>query len=161
MLAGDPAAAERVLRRDYEVLESLGETYFRSTVAGLLGSALWAMGREEEAERFADISREIADEDDVLSQVVWRSVSAKSLARRGESAAAIAVASEAVQIAAATVDIELQADALTDLAEVLELAGQGGSAAPRLREALALYELKGDAVRVGAVRARLGEGVAS
>jgi tetratricopeptide (TPR) repeat protein len=117
------------------------------------------MGREDEAERFAGISRDIADEDDVLSQVVWRGVSAKSLARRGEAASAIAVASEAVQIAAATVDIELHADALTEMADVLELAGQPDGAPPRLREALALYELKGDVVRTGAVRTRLGEGV--
>ena len=72
MLAGDPGAAERELRRDYDILDTMGETYFRSTVAALLGQALWAQGRSEEATKFARIANELADADDVISQVAWR-----------------------------------------------------------------------------------------
>jgi tetratricopeptide (TPR) repeat protein len=161
MLAGQPAAAESALRRDYDVLASLNETYFRSTVAALLGNALWALGRFDEAASYAEISKEIAGDDDVLSQVLWRTVRAKHLANKGSAEDAIALATEAVQLAAETVDIELQADALSELAEVLHLAGRGHERGPHLREALALYELKGDVVLGGALRARLAVPVTS
>ncbi len=154
MLAGDPVAAERELRRDYAVLESMGETYFRSTVAALLGQALWAQGRPDEAVSYARIAREIADDDDVLSQVGWRAVEAKFLASRAPDEA-VRLASEGVSIASATVDIELHADALVNLGEVLGMAGHAQEGEAYLREALALYELKGDAVLAGALRTRL------
>ena len=56
LLARDPAAAERELRRDFGVLEEMGERYFLSTAAGELarrlrtrslrrgGGAHWARG---------------------------------------------------------------------------------------------------------------------
>jgi hypothetical protein len=80
---------------------------------------------------------------------------AKSLARRGDTAEAVEMGASAVRLAAATVDIELHADALTELAEVHRLAGGEDEEEPRLREALALYEQKGDIVRMRAVRDRL------
>jgi tetratricopeptide (TPR) repeat protein len=156
MLAGDPSAAERALRRDYEVLESLGETYFRSTVAGLLGIALWELDRRDEAESFAQVSKDIAEDDDVLSQILWRNVIAKALAVHGRTDEAIRTASEAVAMASTTVDIELHADALRELAEVMRLAGRGQEEGPRLSEALDLYEQKGDVVLAALVRDRLG-----
>jgi len=155
MLADDPAAAERELVRDYEVLEAMGETYFRSTVAALLGHAAWAQGRFEEASKFARVARELADDDDVLSQVAWRTVEAKYLARSGRSADGVALAREAVELAATTVDIELRADALLDLDETLQIAGRGQDREPAVREALALYERKGDLVLAEAARRRL------
>ncbi|HEX7948725.1 MAG TPA: adenylate/guanylate cyclase domain-containing protein [Candidatus Limnocylindrales bacterium] len=157
MLAGKPAAAEQALRRDYVVLAGLGETYFRSTVAALLGNALWALGKFDEAAKYADISKEISGDDDVLSQVMWRTVRAKHLARSGSQDEGVALALEAVRMAAETVDIELHADALTELAEVLRLASREHEQGPRLREALALYERKGDVVLAKAVRERLAE----
>jgi len=154
-LAGNARAAEEALRRDYQVLESMGETYFRSTIAALLGDALWSQGKHGEAMTFAGIAAELADADDVLSQTAWRTVEARSLALAGENDRAIALAREAVDLAAATVDIELHADALVDLAEVLRLAGHEQEEGPPLREALALYERKGDVVLAGRVRERL------
>ena len=155
MLAGDPATAERELRADYVVLERMGETYFRSTIAALLAHALWAEGRFDEADSYADISRDLSDEDDILSQVVWRTVKAKVLARAGEADSALTLAREAVAIAAATVDIELHADALADLSETFGLLGRADEEGPHLREALALYQRKGDVVLAARVRDRL------
>ena len=154
-LAGDMAAAEDVLRRDYVVLESLGESYFRSTVAALLGDALWRQAKGDEAVAFARIAAGLADEDDVLSQVVWRTVEARWLATAGRSEEAVGLARQAVDLAAGTVDIELHADAIVDLAEVLELAGRPHEQGPLLREALELYERKGDLVLSRVVRERL------
>ncbi len=155
MLAGDPATAERELRADYDVLEAMGESYFRSTISALLAHALWAQGRSEEAAAFAAIARDLTDEDDVLSQVSWRTVQAKFLAATGDPEGGLALAREAVEIAAGTIDIELQADALLDLSEVLRLAGHEHEQGPHLREALALYQQKGDVVLAGAARDRL------
>ena len=155
MLAGDPAAAERELRRDYVALEAMNEAYFRSTVAGLLGHALWAQARYDEAATFARIARELADADDIYSQVLWRTVEAMDLARRGLADEAVALSAEAVTLAGSTVDIELQGDTLIGRAEVLRLAGREDEQGPHLREALALYESKGDVVLAAAAAQRL------
>ncbi len=155
MLANEPAAAERELARDYEILEAMGETYFRSTVAALLGQAVWAQGRFDEASRFARIARDLADDDDILSQVAWRTVEARYLAGSGNAADGVALAREAVELAATTVDIELRADALLDLDETLRLAGYERERGPAIREALAFYEQKGDLVLAEAARRRL------
>jgi len=45
LLAGDPAAAERELRRDFDELSEMGERYFLSTAAGELARAVYAQGR--------------------------------------------------------------------------------------------------------------------
>ena len=45
MLAGDAHAAVAELLRDLEILESVDERYYRSSVAGLLSHALYAIGR--------------------------------------------------------------------------------------------------------------------
>jgi tetratricopeptide (TPR) repeat protein len=155
MLAGDPRSAERELRRDYDTLESMGETYFRSTVAALLGHAIWAQGRRADASRFARIAADLADEDDVLSQITWRTVEAKYLATEGRIDEALALVGHAVKLAAETVDIELRADALLDFDDVLALSGQDEARGPQIREALELYELKGDLVLAEVARERL------
>ena len=57
LLAGDPVAAERCLRKGYAALEEMGERAVLSTTAAFLGQALLAQGRDEEAERFAGAER--------------------------------------------------------------------------------------------------------
>jgi tetratricopeptide (TPR) repeat protein len=154
MLAGEPAVAERELRADYVVLEAMGETYFRSTISALLGHALWAQGKIEEAASFGAIARDLTDEDDVLSQVMWRTLQGKVMAAAGDETA-LDLAREAVALASSTEGIELQADALMDLSEVLQLLGRRNEEGPHLREALALYQQKGDVVLAGRVLDRL------
>jgi tetratricopeptide (TPR) repeat protein len=157
ILAGDARAAEAELRRDYDVLAAMNEAYFRSTIAALLGHVLWAQERFDEAATYARIARDLADADDVYSQVLWRTVEAKYLGRAGESDAAIALVREALALVESTVDIELRADTLLDLAEVLRLAGRDDERGPHIREALALYEQKGDVVLAAAAARRLTE----
>ena len=160
-LAGDAEAAERELRRDYDVLAAMNEAYFRSTIGALLGHALWRLGRGDEAVEFARISRELADIDDVYSQVLWRTVEAKYLAGQGRGDEGVALVEEALRLLEASVDIELKADTLFDLAEVLAIAGRRHEGGPHLREALALYREKGDLVLSAATEQQLAtlEGV--
>ena len=155
MLNGEAAAAERDLRRDYDTLASMGETYFRSSVAGLLAHALWSLERFSEADQFAQVGEELADPDDVDSQVIWRTVRAKLLARDGRVDEAVALAEGAVAMAGETDDVDRQADAQRELAAVHALAGREGAEGPPLREALRLYERKGDIVQAARVRDRL------
>jgi ATP/maltotriose-dependent transcriptional regulator MalT len=158
LLAGDPAAAEEGLRADFLALDALGERYFRSTVAALLGATLYERGAYEEAGRFTTLAAELADSDDAYSQAAWRAVRAKLHVRAGDIDAGLATAREAVGIAAGTLDIDQHADTLVDLAEVHRLAGDPESSGPPLREALELYERKGDRVSAERVRSLL-EGV--
>jgi len=156
LLAGDLEAAERELRRDYDALAAIGETYFRSTMASYLAQVLWLRGDPDGALRFSEIAEEIGDTDDILTQVPWRSVRAKVLASRGDPEDARRLAREAVELAAGTSHTHLRAEALIDLAEVLTSIGERESAGPPLREALRLFEEKGDAASAESLRQRIG-----
>jgi tetratricopeptide (TPR) repeat protein len=156
ILAGDLDAAEAALRSDAEELEAIGERFYRSTVVGLLSRVLAERGADDEAARFAAQSTELADPDDTLSQVLARRTQAILAARAGDAENARRLADEAVSIASETEDIVLLADAQLDLAEVIATIGAGESPGPPLREALRLYEEKGDLVSADRVRARMG-----
>jgi tetratricopeptide (TPR) repeat protein len=157
LLAGDLGAVERELRRDYDALTAIDETYFRSTIAAYLAQVLWLAGDADEAHRFTTVAEQLGDVDDVLTQVPWRSARAKILASRGDADSARRLAAEAVQLAAATSQIRLKAEALEDLADVLEAIGDGESSGPPLREALTLFAQKGDVVSTDRVRRRIGD----
>jgi predicted ATPase/class 3 adenylate cyclase len=153
MLAGDPAAAAATLRQSYETLAEMGERSFRSTIAGLLAQALCALGEHDEAERFSRACEDAAAEEDVFSQVLWRSARAKVLAQRGEAEAAEAAAQEAVAIAERTDLLNTQADAVLDLAEVLSLAGRADEARTAARDAAERFEHKGNVTSLARARA--------
>jgi class 3 adenylate cyclase/tetratricopeptide (TPR) repeat protein len=154
-LAGDFVAAERELRRDYEALEAVDERYSRSSVAGLLGHTLWSLGRYDEADRVVTVAEDLTADDDVFSQVIWRTARAKLLARDGHAREAIELARAAVELASRGADIEVHADALLDLADVEAMTGNVEAQEHPLREALAIYRTKGDVVSSNRTRARL------
>jgi len=156
MLAGDPAAAERDLRRDFDALTEMGEAYLLSTIAGELARATYAQGRIDEADEFTRIAERYSAADDVTSQALWRSVRSKVLARRGDAETAIALAREAVAVLRTTDALVWQANALVDEAEVLRLLDRGASARTLLEEALELFERKGNVVAAGTTRSALG-----
>jgi hypothetical protein len=77
---------------------------------------------------------------------------AKLLAGRGETDEAARLAREAVGFIAATDHINVHADALVELAEVLRAAGEETEATAALEQAVVLYEEKGNLL--GAERTR-------
>src|SRR5437773_905361 len=79
---GRGGGAERELRRDYATLTELGEKYFLSTVAGELARVLCAQGRFDEADAMSREAEELADDDDIASQALWRAARAKVAAQR-------------------------------------------------------------------------------
>jgi class 3 adenylate cyclase/tetratricopeptide (TPR) repeat protein len=145
-LAGDYDAAERELRLGYETLEQMGEKSLRTTIAAFLAEALYRQGRDDEAERLTQISEELAGADDLVSQVLWRSVRAKILARRSEIENAEELGREVVQLASTTDFPELKALTARDLAEVLDAAGKRDEAQALVARAIEIYERKGNVV---------------
>ena len=156
LLAGDPAAAEKELRAGYETLEQMGEMNDFAAVAGVLAEAVRAQGREEEAFRLTEICEEAA-RDYPDTQVAWRVTRAKVLAGRGRVEEAEALAREAVGIAEKTDWLNLHADALMSLGEVLRLAGNPGEARAAIAEAAGLYEQKGNLVSSGRASTALAD----
>jgi len=161
MLAGEPGAAEAELRRSYVALEAVGERYLLSTVAGLLGQALAEQGRYDEAEEFATIARDVAAEDDVDSQALWRSVHGRVLARKERFDDAERLVKEAVELLADTDGSLMQYGAWLALAEVAELAGNRQLAQEAADAAVRLAEQKESDVASALARERLAELTAS
>jgi tetratricopeptide (TPR) repeat protein len=151
-LAGTPGAAIETLRTSFDTLDEGGERGYLSTIAGFLAHALLSEGADEEAERFSHESEDAAASDDVLSQVLWRTARAKIHARRGDHEGAATLAHEAVRLAEPTDLLTTHADALTDFAEVLTLAGRDEEAASALENAARLYERKGNIAALGRAR---------
>ena len=77
LLAGDPAAAERDLRRDYALLDELGERYLLPTMAGVLAQALIAQDRHDEAAEICDRAEAAVLADDLESHVLIHVVRAE------------------------------------------------------------------------------------
>jgi class 3 adenylate cyclase/tetratricopeptide (TPR) repeat protein len=151
MLAASPAAAERDARASYEILDRMGNVGNLASTAPHLGDILYAQGHYDEAHQLSELTERITIEGDVDAEVRWRWLRAKTLARRGRYEEAEARAMEAVRIVARTDYLDLHADALEALAEVLRLAARRSDAAAALRDALELRRRKGNVV--GATRA--------
>jgi tetratricopeptide (TPR) repeat protein len=157
LLAGDPVAAERALRAGYERLKAMGEKAYLSTTAAYLAEAVYQQGRLEEADAFTRISEETADPRDLASQIGWRSARAKILARQGQVEEAERLAGDALVLAEGTDFLDMHADALLALAEVLGGAGRSDEAAAAVEQAVELHQRKGSVVRTERARAFLAE----
>ena len=153
LIAGDAVAAEREIREGYAILAELEETGFRSTNAAVLANALLVQGRLEEAADAAADALTLAPVDDVATLGTAHRVRAQITALRGDAAAAIAEARQAVALVEQTDYVVEHADALVALARVYETAGQAGRAVEAARAALDLYERKGHLVGAAAMRA--------
>jgi class 3 adenylate cyclase/tetratricopeptide (TPR) repeat protein len=151
LLAGRVEAAEEQLREDYERLTEMDERYFRPLVAAVWAQALAALGRLDDAEAAASAAAELSGHDDVETEAVLHCVRARLVAARGDPGLAVTLAERGVSLVRTTDAPVMQADALVDLAEVLQLAGREVDAAAAAAEARLRYGLKGHVV--GAARA--------
>jgi class 3 adenylate cyclase/tetratricopeptide (TPR) repeat protein len=159
-LEGDHEVALRYLHPFCELLEEREQRFYLSSIAPELGRELCALGRHDEAERYAQLVRDLDVRQNVLGQATWRQVQALVHANRGQVEQAEALAREAVEIIEATDGLNYQGDALCDLAEVLRAAGRTDEAAATLEQALERYERKRNVVMAERTRARLA-GVAA
>lgn len=157
LLEGDAIAAECNLRSAYEGLRNLGLGIDAARAGALLGRALLAQDRSEEAESVSGESKMLAG-DDLQASIAWRGVRAEALARRGEHAEAIDLAKAGVEIAAATDALLDHADARLALAAALRAAGRSRDAEAEERRAIDLWEAKGATLLADRAR-RDGAGV--
>jgi tetratricopeptide (TPR) repeat protein len=157
MLANDPEEAERCLRVDYENLASMGEKGYLSTTAALLARAVEAQGRDEEAFELTEVAEQAGATDDFSTQVVWRGVRARLIAKGGATADGERLAREAVTLAEQTDRLNDHGEALVDLAAVFRTAGQVDEELGTLEAALELFERKRNLVATARLRARVGE----
>jgi predicted ATPase/DNA-binding SARP family transcriptional activator len=141
LAAGDAAAAERYLRQGYEALRAMtGERGAFGYLAALLGEALCAQDRLDEAQQMTEEAQAAAAPDDIDPHAQWRATRAKLLARRGEFSAARRLVDEAQALIPPTSRPLPKAETLVAEAEVNRLAGAPDQAAVCLRAALRIYE---------------------
>jgi tetratricopeptide (TPR) repeat protein len=152
MLAGKPERAAAAARESLSIFGAMGAKNEGSTAAALLAVALAVQGRHDEAIRYADLAASWAAPDDIASQVGQLTARAHVLAARDDLPGALAAVREAVLSSEGSDDISQRGDALVDLATILMQAGQADQALTALRDAIALYDRKGNVV--GAERAQ-------
>ncbi|MFL5647933.1 MAG: ATP-binding protein [Chloroflexota bacterium] len=147
-LAGDLAAAEAELLRDFDRLAEVGEEFLLSTVAARLATVLIAAGRPGEASRFVATAEATSAPDDIEAQALWRGAKARQLATANGGDEALTLAWEAVELLRQTDSPVFLADALVDLGEVLRASGRVDDAFAPLTEAIDLYVTKGSVASV-------------
>jgi tetratricopeptide (TPR) repeat protein len=118
---------------------------------------MYRQGRYDESSALLDEAADKAADDDVATRVFVRTGRAKLSAQRGQGPEAVALAAEAVALAAATEIVDLRGDALLGLAEVLRREGRNAEAAEALHEAIALWDAKRNVIYAAKARALLSE----
>jgi DNA-binding SARP family transcriptional activator len=153
LLAGDPAAAELLLRKACEELERAGDFNHLASRAGDLAEALYAQSRLDEAETWTQIAETHAAADDLGAQLLWRLARAKVSAQGGELEAAERFAHQAVALSETSDGLNRQAKAQRDFGEVLRMVGRTSEAAAAFTRAVEIYEQKGNRIASAQVRA--------
>jgi zinc ribbon protein len=140
LVAGDPAAAERHLRKGYKAFHAMEERGYLSSLAGMLAEAVYRQDRLDEAQQLTEEAETLAVPDDFDAQARWRATRAKLLARHGQCPAARQLADAATALVSQTSGPVLLAQTFMDKAEVNRLAGAHDQAAASMHAALQIYE---------------------
>jgi ATP/maltotriose-dependent transcriptional regulator MalT len=144
LLAGNPSGAERELRASSKAMAEFGASTSAATHRALLAEVLCELSQPEEAEAQArEVAAEVT-EDDLVTQVLWRTALARALARRGMLVEAQEPAEEALALTAGMQFPWVQVAALTAAAEA--------NPADRLRlldDAHSIMEAKGNVAELG------------
>jgi class 3 adenylate cyclase/tetratricopeptide (TPR) repeat protein len=144
LLAQQPERALEQSLLGCRVFEDLGETAWFSTALGYQAEALYELGRLDDAFAATARAAELGADDDLATQIIWRQVRAKVLARRGDGTAAVEMAAEASAIGERTDYGTHRAIAYEDMAETLAMAGHADGARDACRRAIELYTSKGN-----------------
>jgi DNA-binding SARP family transcriptional activator len=141
-MAGDDAAAERILRAGYEAVTALGDGHSAMNVAWRLGLVLARQGKDDEAETFVRIAQR-AEHRGFWVDVWWQVVLALVEAHRGAGARARQLVEDARERMALVEESGMHADALLESAEALRAAGLEDEAAALVAEAAGIAERLG------------------
>ena len=142
LVHGQPVEAEAHLRPALDALRDRGLDGETARAAALLGRALLAQGRVDEAEALGQEAATLAGAD-LRAGVGWRTILALAAAAREDRPEALRLAGEAVELSSATDALLLEVDARMALAEVLRAVGDADAATGETRRALELCERKG------------------
>jgi hypothetical protein len=156
MMAGQLAAAERILRAGYDRIEALGDDYSRVNAAWRLALVLSDRGKDDEALRWARIA-EAAPPAGFWVPIWWRLVQAVVLARRAETLPAARLLDEAVESARAIPESGMHADVWITASEAARILRSDAEGDELLREAVAVAERKEYWSALDRARALLGE----
>jgi ATP/maltotriose-dependent transcriptional regulator MalT len=143
LLAGNPAEAERLIRRDVAELERMGAAYLLSTTTALLAQAVAAQGRDAEAAELVDAGQRMTGGDDVESDVLLACVRLGLLVRSGDVPGGVAEARRAVELLEKADAPVTRAEALLALSEACDAAGDANAARAALDRATAECRAKG------------------
>ena len=121
----------------------------------MLADVLELVGKDDEAGSFARISEEVSDPDDIDSQARWRTVKAKLLAKQGRHEVALALAREAVRLAAPTDVLNLHGHCYLALGAVLQASGRQTESREVFAEAARAFDRKGNLAAAAQARARM------
>jgi DNA-binding SARP family transcriptional activator len=157
LLAGNPAAAERVLRQCCETFEQVHDQAGLSTLAAELADALYLQSRYDEAEAWIELAERSALRDDLSAQYWRRRVRAKLLARAQRHQEAETIALEAATLTERTDALNDCGVVMLDVAEVYRLADRPADAAGFVEQAKGFFERKGNVVSTAEARTRLDE----
>ncbi len=149
---GDLDSAETHLRESCARLEAMQNRNALASVAGQLADVLLLQNDLAGAETWIQTARDCAADSDVHALITIRCASAKALAQRGRLPDARDLAASAVELAETTDTPNRRAQALLDLAQILDADGAHAAAAARRDAALTLYDEKENIVAANAVR---------
>ena len=152
MHAGDPAAADAILKTALEYLDAGSNAAWFATLAAFRAVVLVELGRIDEAIVLATAAGAAAPADDLISQITWRQAIARAYARIGQPDEAEHIAVEAVDLARTTEAPCYLAEALLALAEVRAAARGPATAVTLVAEALELLAAKGNLARARQVK---------
>ncbi len=154
-IAGEHEEAEMIAREAFETLTRAGANSLRQIAVDQLAGSFYALGRLDEAVEMVRVSQET----DLRADDPFRGPSlltlGKILARRGEFEEAERLVREGVRVTEPTQYLTDRAFSLSDLAEVLRLAGRSDEAASALEGAIDLFEQKGNIVSADRARTSL------
>ncbi|TXI45717.1 MAG: regulator, partial [Mycobacterium sp.] len=142
LVAGDPAAAERCLRKAYNGFRRLGLEADVAETAALLGRTSLLLDQEADASELCAESERLAG-DALKASIAWRALRAQLLSRAGNHVEARQVAEAAVAMAERTDGLVDHGDACVALAVVLGASGDAAGQRTAAERAVDLYERKG------------------
>jgi len=154
-LAGNPHEAANHLRSAYAILELEDDRALRPEAAGELACVLARGGELAEARRLAQEARATALPNDFVPEVLWRRALALVAAQEGSPDEALRLSDDARARTAGSDWLTFHGQTLEEAAVVRHLSGDDAGGDEALREALVVYESKGNIVGAQRVRERL------
>jgi class 3 adenylate cyclase/tetratricopeptide (TPR) repeat protein len=150
--AGDTEAWEQALRDGLAELEGSDERAFTATITGYLAQCLCEQGRYDEAFELCPVVRETSPSDDMVNFIYADMIEGYVLVRRGRFDEGLDLLVRALERSDTTDFFVSRAEVRLSMGDALALAGEHDRASTVAREALEIFDAKGDVT--GAARAR-------